>query len=36
MDAQASTSSGVMDQRRKDALKSYREVRTILGRVVYA
>jgi hypothetical protein len=26
MDGQASTSSGTMDQRRRDALKSYREV----------
>ena len=26
MDAQASTSSGAMDQRRKDALKNYRDV----------
>ena len=29
MDSQPSTSSGAMDQRRKDALKGYREVTSI-------
>lgn len=36
MDSQPSTSSGAMDQRRKDALKAYREVGTILYHTGYS